>query len=284
MADEELPGSDDDKLSVPGTPKAKPAVGPSEIPAQLSPDGVYTGKRGYVDTGPSKLPQPMFTILGADVVKVAAAPTMKFNLAITEPLGWEVFTIALTIQIQIDPNQRQYDAETREKLFELFGDPSRWAATTRSFPWATVFLLVQGFTGATTEDVIVANNFDLELAATKYFYALPDGEVPITFHFSGSIYYRGEDGRIQIVQVPWDSAAKFRMPVDVWKSMVDHYYPNTVWLTTRRRTMDALLKYKTEQGLPTFDSCISKLLGIEDFHQFNPYEFKPVRPTKEGEQ
>ncbi len=274
MADDEPQNLDDDKLSVPSTPKAKSAAAPTEIPAQQSPDGVYSGKRGYIDTGPSKVPQPMFTILGADVVRVAAAPTLKFHLAITEPLDWEVFTIALTIQIQIDPNQRQYDAETRAKLFELFGDPSRWAATTRSFPWATVFLLVQGFTGATTEDVIVANNFDLELAATKYFYALPGGDVPITFHFSGSIYYRGEDGRIQIVQVPWDTAAKFRMPVDIWKSMVDHYYPNTVWMTMRRPTMDALIKFKTEQGLPTFDACVSKLLGIEDFHQFSPYDFE----------
>lgn len=266
-------GQEEENLSV-SNPRT--AV-PEEVSAQQSPSGVYSGKRGYVDTGPSKLPSPQFTILGAEVVKVASAPTMKFNLAVSETLGWEVFTMALTVQIHVDPNQRSYDAETREKLFELFGDPSRWAATTRSFPWATVFVLVPGFTGATTVDVPVAGNFDLELAATKYLYSLPGGEVPLSFHFSGSIYYRGDDGRIQIVQVPWDTATKFRLPIEVWKSMVDWYYPNTVWLTVRRPTMEALMRYKTKEGLPTFDACVSKLLGIEDFHQFNPYEFKPSK-------
>lgn len=260
-----------------GGARPSPKAAPQEVTAQQSPTGVYSGKRGYQDTGPSKLPQPKFTILGAEVVKVAAAPTLKFNLAVTETLGWEVFTIALTIQIQIDPNQRTYDAETRAKLFELFGEPSRWAATTRSFPWATVFVLVPGFTDATTVDVPVANNFDLELAATKYFYSLPGGEVPITFHFSGSIYYKGEDGRIQIVQVPWDSATKFRLPVEMWKAMVDHYYPNTVWITLRRPTMEALMEYKAKEGLPTFDACVSKLLGIQDFFDFNPFAFEPSK-------
>lgn len=274
MADDER---DSPEEAAGETPVRKKDAGPVEITAQMSPTGVYSGKRGYIDTGPSKLPDPHFAVMGVDVIKVASAPTLKFNLAISESLGWEVFTMALTIQIQIDPNQRTYDPETRAKLFELFGEPSRWAATTRSFPWATVFVLVQGFSGATTCDVPVANNFDLELAATKYFYSLPGGDVPLSFHFSGSIYYRGEDGRIQIVQVPWDSAAKFKMPVDVWKAMVDHYYPNTVWMTLRRPTMEALMEYKAKEGLPTFDACVSKLLGIQDFFDFNPFSFEPTK-------
>ena len=57
--------------------------------------------------------------------------------------------------------------------------------------------------------------YDLEVAAVKYFYSLPGGHVPLTFVFSGTIFYKGDDGRLQIVQVPWSCAARFRLPVKV---------------------------------------------------------------------
>lgn len=253
-----------------------------EIPARDSPSGVYVGTRGFLGGDEeSKLPAPTFAVLGADVQKVAAAPTLKFTLGVNEPLGREVFTIALNIQINIDPAQRKYDQETREKLYELFGDPSRWAATTRSFPWTQVFALVPSFVGATTFDVPVVSNFDMELAATKYFYSLPDGEIPMTFHFSGSIYYKEEDGRIQVVQVPWSSSAQFRLPVSRWKAVVDFFYPNTAWISMSRRTLDQLLKYKAGEGLATFDACVAKLLEDQGFELPNPFAFRPK--AKEGE-
>ena len=36
--------------------------------------------------------------------------------------------------------------------------------------------------------------YDLELAAAKYLYSLPGGQVPLLFNFTGTIFYRGEDG------------------------------------------------------------------------------------------
>ena len=53
-------------------------------------------------------------------------------------------------------------------------------------------------------------NYDVELAAAKYFHSVTDGEIPLAFHFNGSIYYSGDEGRLQIVQVPWDTVADFR--------------------------------------------------------------------------
>ena len=53
-------------------------------------------------------------------------------------------------------------------------------------------------------------NYDLELAATKYVYSLPDGEVPLSMHFTGTVFYRGEDGRMQIVQIPWTARPRTR--------------------------------------------------------------------------
>jgi hypothetical protein len=253
----------------------KPAV-PVEISAQSSPSGVYSGKRGFVDTSaPSDVPTPTFTVLGADVVKIASGPTLKFTVGVNEPQGREVFTIALVVQIQLDPAKRKYDNETKAKLIELFGEPSRWPATTRAMPWAEIHVLVPTFTGAGTFEVPMLSNFDMELAATKYLYSLPDGEVPLSFHFSGSIYYRGHDGGIQIVQVPWSASADFRLPIERWRSMVDFYYPNTAWVAMRRQTLDELLKYKASEGLATFDACLRQLLGVEDFHQPNPFAFKP---------
>lgn len=275
------PGPELSPKSAPEPSRAKREM--SEVTAQASASGTYSGKRGFdASDEPSRLPSPVFTVLGADVVKAAAAPTMKFTLGITEPLGNEVFTIALSVQVQLDPAQRSYDADTKQRLFELFGEPSRWAATTRSFQWAQVFVLVPAFTGTTTFEVPVAGNFDLELAATKYFYSLPDGDIPLTFHFSGSIYYRGEAGRVQVVQVPWSCQAKFKLPVFVWRSMVDAYYPNTAWVALRRQTLDLLLDYKAKQGLATLDACISRLLGADDFHKPNPFAFKPERRLGES--
>lgn len=259
----------------PPAPELKPAE-PVEITGQHSPSGTHTGRRGFLEGGAeSVLPAPSFTVLGVDVQKVASGPSLKFTMGVNETTGKEIFTIALMVQIHIDPAQRKFDAETKQKLFELFGEPSRWATTTRSFLWSQIFVLVPSFIGATTFDVPVLSNFDLELAATKFFYSLPDGEIPMTFHFSGSIYYKEDDGRIQIVQVPWSCSAQFRLPVERWRAMVDFYYPNTGWIAMQRQTLDKLLEYKAKEGLSTFDACISKLLGVEDFHQPNPFAFHP---------
>ena len=44
--------------------------------------------------------------------------------------------------VLIEPARRTYDAETREKLVELFGPPERWATTTRSLVWHQADVLV----------------------------------------------------------------------------------------------------------------------------------------------
>ena len=95
------------------------------------------------------VPAPEFTILGVEAIRYAAAPTLEFTGHVTEPQGREVYTIALTAQIMIDPARRSYDDATRERLVDLFGEPERWATTTHSFLWAELGVLVPAFTGAT---------------------------------------------------------------------------------------------------------------------------------------
>src|SRR4029079_15963983 len=127
------------------------------------------------------------------------------------------------------------------------------AMTTRSLMWTQVATLVPAFTGSTTFRLPVECSYDHELVAAKYFHSLSDGEVPLAFNFNGTVHYRGDDGRLQMALVPWSRSAQFRMPVSVWRELIDHYYPQTGWIGLRTETLDALAREKARRGAPTFD-------------------------------
>jgi hypothetical protein len=209
----------------------------------------------------SEPPDLEFVALGARPVKYAAAPMLAIDLQVTETSGREVYMVALTIQLMIEPARRRYDDATRERLVELFGAPERWAVTTRSLMWSQLDVLVPAFTGSTTVSVPVFCHYDLELAAAKYLHSLPDGIAPLALHFNGMIYYPGEDGRLQMVLIPWSKSIDFRMPVSVWLQTIAHYYPGTAWVALRSDTLEALQKEKLARGLATLDACIADLLG-----------------------
>jgi hypothetical protein len=217
-----------------------------------------TGANG--DTAPPVTPDPEFAVVGARTVRYAASPMMTFDLQVSEPSGRPVYMIALTIQVMIDPARRRYDDETRAKLLELFGEPERWSVTTRSLVWCQLDVLVPAFTGSTVVTIPVACTYDLEIAAAKYLYSLPDGEAPLALHFNGTIYYPADDGGLQMVLVPWTKSIDFRMPVSVWRETVEHYYPNTGWVALRTETLQALQRAKLDRGLATLDAAIDSLL------------------------
>ena len=205
-------------------------------------------------------PEPAFSVLGVTAVKYAAAPMLSFDLHVTESSGRQVYMIALTIQVMIEPARRAYDAATHERLKGLFGEPERWAVTTRSLVWAQVDIVVPAFTGSTTVSVPIACSYELEVAAAKYFHSLPDGEAPLAFHFNGTIYYKDYDGRMQMVLVPWTQSCDYRMPVATWSEMIQTYYPNTAWIALNSATIDALHQAQVSRGLATADACIMQLL------------------------
>ena len=204
-----------------------------------------------------------FAALGARPVKYAAAPMLALDLQISETSGREVYMVALTIQLMIDPARRRYDEATRERLVELFGAPERWAVTTRSLVWSQLDVLVPAFTGSTTVSVPISCHYDLELAAAKYLHSLPDGEAPLALHFNGMIYYPTENGGLQMVLIPWSKSIDFRMPVSVWQETIAHYYPSTTWIAVRSQTFDALQREKRARGLATLDACVGALLKDE---------------------
>ncbi len=208
----------------------------------------------------SPRPAPEFEILGVEAVRHAAAPTLHFATRVTEPEGREVYTIALRAQVMIEPAKRSYDDETKARLVELFGEPERWGTTTKPSVLAEIDVLVPAFTGATTFTIPFRASFDLELAAAKYFYSLPDGEVPLSFNFTGSIFYRAGDGRMQVEQIRWDTAAPFALPVSTWREMIRNHYPDGGWVTLGTETLDALAARKAQLGLTSFDATVAALL------------------------
>ena len=130
----------------------------------------------------------------------------------------------------------------------------------RSLLWTHTVLQVPRFSGSTVVDMPVTCTYDLEVAAAKYFHALEDGEVPLEFLFSGTVFYTGEDGRLQTARISWEKEAEFRMPVRLWKGMMEHYFPNSAWIRLHKDAFNQLYDYKVRRGLPTWEAAVEALL------------------------
>ena len=208
-------------------------------------------------------PTPEFEVVGVDTVAYAAAPTLRYHLRAREPSDLEIFTIALSVQVQLEPAMRTHDAETRARLQDLFGDPERWSTTTRSLLWSRLNVLVPSFRSACEFDLPAPLTYDLDLGVSKYLHALDRGDVPLTFHFSGSVVYRDLEGRVQIVQVPW-AQCSFAMPISAWRAAMEEHYPGRGWVGVRRETLDRLRRHQADNGLLTLDAGITSLLDATE--------------------
>jgi hypothetical protein len=104
--------------------------------------------------------------------------------------------------------------------------------------------------------------YDFNVAVTKYFDALDNGEVPLTLLFSGTVFY--ENGALQAAPIPWDREASYRLPVSVWRDMMEHYYPNSAWLCLRKDVFDRLYEYKRRRALATWEQALESLLAEQE--------------------
>ena len=208
------------------------------------------------------MPDLNFQIEGAAAVPYTAAPLLAFKLRIENADAAEVIqSIALRCQIQIEATHRRYAGPEQERLVDLFGAPERWSRTLRAMLWTHANVMVPQFTGSTVVDLPVPCTFDFNVAATKYFAALADGEVPLNLMFSGTIFYESAGGGLQVEQIPWDREAKYRLPVRVWQEMMNIYYPNSAWLCLRRDVFEKLSQYKTDRGIPTWEQALESLMS-----------------------
>lgn len=203
------------------------------------------------------MPDLAFRIESAAVVPFAASPTLGFALRVTNRPAHEVIhTVVLRCQVQLDVARRPYSAAEQDRLRDLFGESDRWQTTVRSMLWTHVSASVPGFVGERTIELTVPCTFDFNIAATKYFYGLDDGDVPITFLFSGSVFYENDAGTLQVTPIPWDREAPYRLPVRTWRAVIDQYYPNVAWLALERDAFDRLYRYKQDRGLPTWEQAV----------------------------
>ena len=202
-----------------------------------------------------------FEITGARAEPYAAVPTLVFALRITETTGQPIHAIALRCQIQIEPNRRSHSAAEQAKLLEMFGKPGRWGDTVKPFLWTHASLMVTGFTGATTVDLPMTCTYDFEVTAAKYFEALDDGEIPLLVLFSGTIFTAGNGSGFMVERVPWEKEAAFRLPVRLWREVMDRYFPGSAWIRLQRESLDALQRFKAEHALPTWDDALAALLA-----------------------
>ena len=133
---------------------------------------------------------------------------------------------------------------------------------------------VPRFTGELLVDVELPCTFDFNVAATKYFHALDAGDIPVAVMFSGTLFYEAADGALQISQVPWDREASYRLPVSVWKEMMEMHHPKSAWLCLRRDAFEQLYNYTFRHGLPTWEQAIAKALASADASTEIPEEIK----------
>jgi uncharacterized protein DUF6084 len=209
------------------------------------------------------IPELRFAVLAAERVEHAAVPTLRFRLRIESVRGEPIKSVLLDTQLQIAARRRAYDTAAQDRLFELFGPPSAWGTTLRTLLWTRTTLVVPPFAGSTLVDLPVTCTYDLEVAASRYFDALQDGDVPLEFLFSGSVFYGGEDGRLQTARLSWESEAGFRMPVRVWKETMEHHFRGQAWLRLDKPSFDRLCAYKSREGLATWEDVLARLLPEE---------------------
>ncbi|OIJ65260.1 DUF6084 family protein [Streptomyces mangrovisoli] len=200
-----------------------------------------------------------FACVGVRADRYAAGPTLVFRLRITASDDEPVHALLLNCQLRIEPARRGYDGAEAEALGDLFGERSRWGTTLQPVQFAQVPLMVGAFTGETEADLVVPCTYDLDIAATRYLAALDGGEVPLLLLFSGTAFTGAGGFRVQ--PVPWDREATYRMPVAAWRETVDQHFPGCGWIRLPSATLDALLAYRSERALPSWEATVEALLA-----------------------
>ena len=200
-----------------------------------------------------------FAVVDARPEAHAATPTLLLRLRVTAAGDEPVHAVALRCQVMIEPQRRRYEREEKELLTELFGEAPRWGDTLRPFLWTNVGTTLTGFAGSTEVDLAVPCTYDMEVAAAKYFHSLGGGEVPIVVLFSGTVFTRGTSG-LGTLPIAWHEEAAFRLPVSVWRAVIDMYFPNSGWLRLDVDSLAALQRFRRERALLSWDATVAALL------------------------
>ncbi|MET7504790.1 DUF6084 family protein [Streptomyces microflavus] len=200
-----------------------------------------------------------FRCTGVRPEPFGASPTLLFDLRIEELDHQPVHAVALRCQIRIEPAQRTYAPDEVDMLGDLFGEPSRWSSTLKPLQFAHASITVPAFTGTTHVDLPVPCTYDTEVASASYFRALARGEIPLLMLFSGTVF-TGRNG-FRAEPIPWHKETSCLMPVDVWRELIESYFPNTGWLRLRKDTLESLRRYRSARALPSWEQVFEELLA-----------------------
>jgi hypothetical protein len=206
------------------------------------------------------MPELSFSVVGVVPEPYAAAPNLLARVRVEETTGERVHALALRAQVRIEPQRRRYDDTEERALLDLFGDRTRFTQTLKPFPWLHASTVAQGFTGSTEFDLVLPCTYDFEVSGATYLHALRDGEIPLLFLFSGTVFTRGSTG-FSVSQVPWDREAPYRLPVAVWRDLMEAHFPGSEWIRMPRDTVDALAHYRHVRGLTSWDAAVTTLLA-----------------------
>ena len=203
-----------------------------------------------------------FAIDAIEPAPRALTPTLLFRLRIMNRTpAVPVEHVILQAQIRIEAPGRDYTAAERERLCELFGGAADWDRSLRGLLWTTVGAAVPGFTVECTTPLLVPCSCDFDIAATKYFDGLEQGNAPLLLLFSGSVFCRDGEGDLQISPIPHHKEASFRLPARTWQAMMRDYYPDRAWLRLGRDVFEELQRFKRRSGAASFDDSLRRLLA-----------------------
>jgi hypothetical protein len=211
------------------------------------------------------MPDLSFEIVAAKPARDMITPAIVFDLAVTNGFPEQsIQTVLLRCQIQIEVARRRYTSSEQNQLRDLFDDPARWGDTLRAMTWVNTSVNIPAFSGSTTYPITVPFTFDLNVGTAKYFHGIAEGEVPLTFLFSGTVFYHAGQGSLQVAPISWNKEARFRLPIQVWKSLMDLHFPDAICLNLRRDVFDELYRFKMSEGLTSFEEAIQRMLAIAD--------------------
>ena len=197
-----------------------------------------------------------FSIEDGGVLPHSAVPTLRFGLRVES--DEDVRALSLAVQVRIAATQRTYSDAEEDALREVFGSPEQWGRSLQSLHWTNLAVQVPAFSGSTLVDLLVTCTYDLEVTAAKYLTGLDGGEVPLEFLFSGTLFH-GEP--LQVRPISWNAEAQYRLPVSVWREMMDRFFPNSAWLRVDRKTFDRLHAYRARNAHLNWDETLEALLA-----------------------
>jgi hypothetical protein len=200
------------------------------------------------------MPDLSFAIEAMDPVLDAATPFLRARLRITNSCCDEpIHSIALRYQVQIEAARRRYSNDEKAALADLFGSPDRWASTVKPLLWTNTQTTLPAFTGQTLADLTVSYSFDLNLAAAKYLDAVQDGEIPLLFLFSGTVFYADDNHPVQVAQIPWDREATYRLPANVCREVLQSSGATSAWAMLNRAVHDHVRRCRADAAPTPLD-------------------------------